>query len=127
MHIALSNYFNVTTIEYKCEVCDSVIKGTSSLQISRLPPIIVFTWLRFSNVQEKLENVVIYPEKINMEKYCAEACQNGEDFNYHLCSVVKHVGSNLTTGHYVSIGKYTDNRTYECSDLMVNNFHWVNK
>ena len=97
-----------------------------------MPNILIISFKRFTNTNQKLENSVDYPiEGLNLQKYVVGYDRN--DSIYDLYAVVNHIG-NVNGGHYFSFCKngnknwllYNDSKVLECPlDKIKSNMSYI--
>ncbi|CAH1394190.1 unnamed protein product [Nezara viridula] len=121
-----------------CSACNSYQEGTKQLTFKLLPLIIVIQLKRFEQVKFKYQkkctyvpfpiDIDMYPflsgvrnniEKKNLYKYSSYVQSNDHgDYRYSLYAVVVHKGT-LSGGHYVAFIRRTNNKWFNCNDLLV--------
>ena len=123
--------FNTENIDYKCEKCGNKEGNRMQRKILSKPKTLVIILKKYVNrgpFQIKVNNMISYPEKLNIQNYYC----NVDKVDYELYGVVNHMGRTLSSGHYYSyvrepvkdIANIDENITYgeewyECNDSHV--------
>ena len=129
LYDCLDDMFKLDTISYECEKCKNTESNLMEKKILSDPPSsLILTIKRYSKTKNtrmiKKNNMVYYPETLNIQKYFC-----GKDIlkEYKLRSIINHTGS-INGGHYYSYVKklQDDNKTFDdnwvcCNDSQVNN------
>eukprot|EP01080_Neovahlkampfia_damariscottae_P002445 gene2445-3155_t len=110
--------------QYFCEKCNEKRDAKKGSIFEKLPDILTLHLKRFDIDYEsydfrhiKLNNQVIFPMTLNMNKYISKNEEKKENF-YELTSVLIHSGS-LSSGHYYAYIKNEKNEWFEFNDSNV--------
>ncbi|ARF10845.1 ubiquitin carboxyl-terminal hydrolase [Hokovirus HKV1] len=120
----LKNYSAMESLsqdnQYFCDTCNQNQDAEKYSFISLCPRILIIQLKRFK-YDIKTQNLVKIQTEINfpfndlhlndiIDHHCnVNYLNNNRGLKYNLCSIVKHVGSNLQSGHYVCYCKNTVN------------------
>lgn len=116
--------------KWYCNKCKDFVQATKSLEIYRIPKILVVSLKRFKTSRskygwgsggQKLDTLVEFPlEGLNMSQYVMDPNQKKQQLLYDCFAVSNHFGS-VGFGHYTAYGKNPKNGTwYEFDDSSVN-------
>ena len=100
---------------YVCNNCGKIKFTYQKKDIHKFPKILIIHIKRFKSEEEKNEEIIEFPEEIDLSKYN----NKGEEGKYVLYSAVFHQG-NLNSGHYTSIYKYFPTQQWlYCNDTKI--------
>ena len=108
--------------KFYCDFCNSYLEAerkyafinnifTYSLILDTLPKVLIIQLKRFKMMKEicrKISYCVNIPFEINLNFLLHNSTKYQNSTNYHLRSMIVHVGSGLQQGHYFSIVKISD-------------------
>eukprot|EP01028_Stygiella_incarcerata_P008761 TRINITY_DN39258_c0_g1_i1.p1 TRINITY_DN39258_c0_g1~~TRINITY_DN39258_c0_g1_i1.p1 ORF type:complete len:392 (-),score=75.83 TRINITY_DN39258_c0_g1_i1:33-1208(-) len=94
--------------KFRCEMCSSLQEAQMSIRIKHPPPVIVFHLKRFKFFEQiqrhrKLSYRIACPEKMSIGS--SSGCEDVIEQMYELTSVVIHIGSGASYGHYIAMAK----------------------
>ena len=110
-------YTSNEKIEYSyiCQRCGRIDFTYQKKDIHKFPKILIIHLKRFKNEREKNEEIIEFPEEIDLSKYN----NKGNEGKYKLISAVFHQGT-LISGHYTSIYNYFPTQQWlYCNDSKV--------
>ena len=110
-------YTSNEKIEYSliCHKCGRIDFTYQKKDIHKFPKILIIHLKRFKNEREKNEEIIEFPEEIDLSKYN----NKGNEGKYKLISAVFHQGT-LISGHYTSIYNYFPTQQWlYCNDSKV--------
>ena len=128
------------TDEWVCPVCKCRREAVKRLTITRLPQVLTIHFKRFSNLANgsfrKVHSLIDFPlHGLNMGPYMANTRipQRVEDevvdtavtppFTYDAYAVMRHIGTTMSSGHYVAMVKDSARNTWvNFNDSDVRNF-----
>ncbi|KAI3367183.1 hypothetical protein L3Q82_008235 [Scortum barcoo] len=89
---------------YRCAQCDKLVTAAKSAKLSKLPPFMTVSLLRFSFDFAKCERYketgrYSFPFTINLRPFCEQTDAEDSDYSYELFSVIIHKGG-CYGGHY---------------------------
>ncbi|KAM8833045.1 ubiquitin carboxyl-terminal hydrolase 40 [Synchiropus picturatus] len=89
---------------YRCTQCDRLVTAAKSAKLSKLPPFLTVSLLRFSFDFSKCERYketgrYSFPLTINLRPFCEQTDDDDSDYSYELFSVIIHKGG-CYGGHY---------------------------
>ncbi|XP_044023180.1 ubiquitin carboxyl-terminal hydrolase 40 isoform X1 [Siniperca chuatsi] len=89
---------------YRCAQCDRLVTAAKSAKLSKLPPFMTMSLLRFSFDFAKCERYketgrYSFPFTINLRPFCEQTDAEDSDYSYELFSVIIHKGG-CYGGHY---------------------------
>ncbi|XP_038584441.1 ubiquitin carboxyl-terminal hydrolase 40 isoform X2 [Micropterus salmoides] len=89
---------------YRCAQCDRLVTAAKSAKLSKLPPFMTMSLLRFSFDFAKCERYketgrYSFPFTINLRPFCEQTGAEDSDYSYELFSVIIHKGG-CYGGHY---------------------------
>lgn len=105
---ALTDFFSVEEIEYKCEKCDVKAINSKQMKIMKKPKYLIFKFKRYNHIGHSMfaknNKTISYPHILDFNfkgengenKYC---CYDIEDNTYELYGVICHRGI-MSGGHY---------------------------
>ena len=101
---ALTRFFNSEVTNYTCSHSHCGLKGTAKQQlyIQQAPPVICVQFKRFDQV-DKICNPILVPLNLDINPFMKNGTRM-ED-NYTLRSMINHIGTSATQGHYTAIGE----------------------
>ena len=99
---ALTRFFSSEVINYTCSQCG--LKGTAKQQlyIQQAPPVICVQFKRFDQV-DKICDPIMVPLNLDINPFMKNGTRKEE--NYTLRSMINHIGSSATQGHYTAIAE----------------------
>ena len=118
----LSQYFKEEYISFnsKCENCHRRTNHYKEIKISIPPNILILSLQRKDERTNRKNNCLVkFEEKIKINDYIDQECQNGNKYIYHLYAVGCHAG-NINYGHYYAYIKINNQDWYEFNDSKVN-------
>ena len=113
-------YLHTGKVEYRCEKCNYFHKEMQvKKQLLKAPEVLVLVLSRFKmispTIYTKLNNMVAFPERLDIKVGIA---QDEGRVNYRLQAVIRHIGQNVETGHYVCEARRGD-KCYVFDDSQV--------
>jgi ubiquitin carboxyl-terminal hydrolase 8 len=114
----LNNYFNKSSVDYKCDECKNDVTAKKSLRIHMLPEKIIIQLKRFI-VRGRYSRKNNYKINFPLDNLVLNEIINDKDIHYELYSVVNHMGD-VGGGHYTNYSRNQINKEwYEFNDSSV--------
>ena len=114
----LNNYFNKSSVDYKCDECKNNVTAKKSLRIHMLPEKIIIQLKRFI-VRGRYSRKNNYKINFPLDNLVLNEIINDKDIHYELYSVVNHMGD-VGGGHYTNYSRNQINKEwYEFNDSSV--------
>ena len=93
--------------EWKCDKCNKRVRPQKKITFWELSPVLVLSVKQYrldrrSNIDEKIDNHITFPEILDLNKYCLNL--KNKDLKYKLSGICIHSGS-LHGGHYYAMCK----------------------
>jgi len=104
---------------YKCKNCDIKVVAHKQFSIHQLPAVLTVQLKRFDvtrNRAGKIHRRISFPESLRLGSYLSI---RDDDIAYSLVGVVVHIGSSLSSGHYVAFCRGPNGFWYKCDDECV--------
>ena len=118
----LFQYFKKESIRFneKCEKCLRKTIHDKEMKISNPPRILILSLQRMDERTNRKNNCEVkFEEKLLINDYIDDECQDGNKYVYRLYGVGCHSG-NINYGHYYAYIKINDQDWYEFNDSKVN-------
>jgi ubiquitin C-terminal hydrolase len=118
----LSQYFKRESIDFntKCEKCCRKEIHDKEIKLSFAPKILILSLQRMDERTNRKNNCEVkFEEKLLINDYIDDECQDGNKYVYRLYGVGCHSG-NINYGHYYAYIKINDQDWYEFNDSKVN-------
>ena len=137
--LCLDEYYKLEQLENKIHETNNsspMIEVNKQLVITKLPRYMIIQLQRFINSNatgiSKIISDVNIDEEINMKDYTLESSNNNK---YELISIGCHIGTNITSGHYIAYKKQFNNEWFEYNDAVskkinpttINSVHHIKK
>lgn len=94
----------------KCEKCQKNNCLTTSQYISKFPPILIITLMRFDNQCKKIDDFLEYPKFIKISK---------NKIKYQLYAMIIHEGRMMSHGHFMSYIMNAQEIWYNVNDVCI--------
>ncbi|PRP75282.1 ubiquitin carboxyl-terminal hydrolase 48, partial [Planoprotostelium fungivorum] len=107
--------------QYLCDHCNSKQDAARSIEITQLPEVLNFQFLRFvydkkTGSKKKLKTRISFPESIDMSPFVVD---QPPGLTYDLKAVIVHRGASAYGGHYIVHVKSTDGKWWKFDDETV--------
>lgn len=90
--------------KYRCEECMGYTEAIRTISYPVLPRLLIIQLKRFSGGMEKINSYI--PTPFTLQCFCSACCALPADsekpHEYHLYSVITHVGPTMCAGHYIA-------------------------
>lgn len=119
---AISGYFareNLEECGYKCESCKKKVSATKRFSLERAPVVLCIQLKRFNVMGGKLSKQIQISQNLDLQKHLAKAGDPNQSCYYKLVSMVTHLGSSASGGHYTAIGLAPNGNYYQFDDSCV--------
>ncbi|XP_019768454.2 ubiquitin carboxyl-terminal hydrolase 36 [Dendroctonus ponderosae] len=113
---AMDLYFTREKLDeesYHCGACHKKVQATKQFQLERPPNVLCIQLKRFSMCNNKLIKHVRFQKTLDMTKFVRQPLRTS--LKYRLVSLITHLGSTLSCGHYTAIGQSPSGHYY-CFD-----------
>jgi len=143
----LEHFFQPEKRDIKCEKCETGASATQTMQILSRPRALLLHLKRFIVTQRervetseggteksvglemefrKNEARVHVNEPLSIDSFCEQGAKNGtSDRNYRLRSIVRHIGTTASSGHYTTDRKYSKFDELATKKSCIENGEWV--
>lgn len=117
----LYDYFKKESINFntRCEKCQKKKVHDKEMKLSKIPRILILSLQRMDERTHRKNNCEVkFDERLNLDDYIDDECQNTNKYIYYLYGVWCHAG-NINYGHYYSYIKINDKDWYQFNDSKV--------
>eukprot|EP00978_Attheya_sp_CCMP212_P013016 scaffold32479_cov44-Attheya_sp.AAC.3 len=143
----LAHFFQPEKRDIKCEKCETGASATQTMQILSRPRALLLHLKRFIVTQRervemseggteksvglemefrKNEARVQVNEPLSIDSFCEQGAKNGTSGrNYRLRSIVRHIGTTASSGHYTTDRKYSKFDELATKKSCIKNGEWV--
>lgn len=115
---AIDAYFRAEIIEsYTCEHCKRINKNEATKEnvLENAPKVLYLVLNRFKSRLNKILNNI----ELDPQLYLNRSIEKSP-VKYKLASIINHIGSNISEGHYTAVACCPDKIFYEFNDSHVN-------
>lgn len=104
---------------YKCEQCHKRVAATKKFSLEKPPNVLCVQLKRFGNMGGKNSKSITIHHTLDLTRFHYNSASGGKKLRYRLVSLVSHIGSSSSCGHYTAIGQTSGGQFYHFDDSSV--------